>query len=186
MKSTSTIVSPLKSSSGAFLCCFWKRYAPHSETCWTLGQYTPASGWWCNTVVLVQKKDGTLHFCMDFHRLNVHTKKDSYQLLWTQEALKSMAGTVHFSTMEFKSRFWQVRMAPESQQYTTFMVGNLGFYKFTRMPFGLCNAPTTFQHFMQNTLGVLNLTYCVIYLDDVIVFGHMEEEHLEYLHIIFK
>ena len=72
-------------------------------------------------------------------------------------------------------------MALESQQYTTFMVGNLGFYEFTRMPFGLCNVPVTFQHLMQNTLGELNLTYCVIYLDDVIVFGHTEEEHLEHL-----
>ena len=53
------------------------------------------------------------------------------------------------------------------------------------MPFGLCNTPVTFQHLMQNTLGELNLTYCVIYLDDVIVFGHSEEEHLEHLHVMF-
>ena len=54
------------------------------------------------------------------------------------------------------------------------------------MPFGLCNALATFQHLMQNTLGELNLTYCVIYLDDVIVFSHMEEEHLEHLHVVFE
>ena len=62
-----------------------------------------------------------------------------------QKALESMVGAMHFSTMDFKSRFWQVMMAPKSQQYTTFMVGSLGFYKFTCMPFGLCNAPATFQ-----------------------------------------
>ena len=67
-----------------------------------------------------------------------------------------------------------------------FTVGNLGFYEFTHMPFGLCNALATFQCLMQNTLGELNLTYCVIYLDDVIVFGHMEEEHLEHLHMVFE
>ena len=77
-------------------------------------------------------------------------------------------------------------MAPESQQYTTFMVGSLGFYDFTRMPFGLCNAPATFQYLMQNTLGELNLTYCVIYLDDVIFFGHTEEEHLKHLRVVFE
>ena len=77
-------------------------------------------------------------------------------------------------------------MAPGSQQYMAFTVGNLGFYEFTRMPFGLCNAPVTFQHLMQNTLGELNLTYCVIYLDDIIVFGHTEEEHLEHLHVVFE
>ena len=85
-----------------------------------------------------------------------------------------MAGAAHFSTMDFKSGFWQVCMAPESQQYTIFTVGNLGFYEFTRMPFGLCNMPVTFQCLMQNMLGELNLTYCVIYLDDVIVFGHTD------------
>ena len=53
-------------------------------------------------------------------------------------------------------------------------------------PSGLCNAPTTFQHLMQNTLGELNLTYCIIYLDDVIVCGCTEEEHLEHLHIMFE
>ena len=77
-------------------------------------------------------------------------------------------------------------MAPESQQYTTFTVSNLGFYEFTRMPFRLCNAPAMFQHPMQNTLGELNLTYCVIYLDDLIVYGHTEEEHLEQLRIVLE
>ena len=77
-------------------------------------------------------------------------------------------------------------MALGSQQYTAFTVGNLGFYEFTHMPFGLCNTLATFQHLIQNTLVELNLMYCVIYLDDVIVFSHMEEEHLEHLHMIFK
>ena len=102
------------------------------------------------------------------------------------EVLESMAGAAHFSTMDFKSGFWQVCMAPESQQYTAFTVGNLGFYEFTRMPFGLCNAPTTFQRLMQNMLGELNLTYCIIYLDDVIVYGPTEEEHLEHLRIVLE
>ena len=77
-------------------------------------------------------------------------------------------------------------MALGSQQYTAFTVGNLGFCEFTRMPFGLCNAPATFQHLMQNTLGELNLTYCVIYLEDIIVFSRMEEEHLEHLCVVFE
>ena len=76
-------------------------------------------------------------------------------------------------------------MALESQQYTTFTVGNLGFCEFTRMPFELCNAPATFQRLMQNMLGELNLTYCIIYLDDMIVFGRTEE-HLEHLRIVLE
>ena len=143
------------------------------------------SPWW-NAVVLVQKKDGTLHFCMDFRHLNACMKKDLYPLPCIQEALESMAGSAHFSSMDFKSGFWQIKMASGSQQYTAFMVGNLGFYEFTRMPFRLCNAPMMFQCLMQNTLGELNLMYCVIYLDDVIVFGHTEEEYVEYLHMVFE
>ena len=137
-------------------------------------------------VVLVRKKDGTLCFCADFRCLNTQIKKDSYPLPHIQEALESMVGSAHFSSMDFKSGFWQIKMAPESQQYTAFTVGNLGFYEFTHMPFGLCNAPVTFQHLMQNTLGELNLMYCMIYLDDVIVFGCTEEEHLECLYIVFE
>ena len=150
------------------------------------GAIPPSQSPWCNAVVLVKKKDGSLRFCIDFQQLNARTKKDSYPLPRIQEALESMAGAAHFSTMDFKSGFWQVRMAPESQQYTAFTVSNLGFYEFTRMPFGLCNTPTTFQRLMQNTLGELNLTYCIIYLDEVIVYGHTQEEHLERLRIVLE
>ena len=141
---------------------------------------------WCNVVALVRKKDGTLCFCVDFRCLNMWMKKDLYPLPHIQETLESMAGSVHFSSMDFKSGFWQIKMAPESQQCTAFMVGNLRFYEFTHMPFRLCNALAIFQHLMQNTLGELNLMYYVIYLDDVIIFGHTKEEHLEHLHIVFK
>ena len=150
------------------------------------GMIHPSQSPWCNAVVLVRKKDGTLHFCMDFRCLKAHMRKDLYPLPWIQEALESIAGSAHFSSMDFKLGFWEIKMAPGSQQYTAFMVGNLGFCKFTCMPFRLCNALVTFQHLMQNTLRELNLTYCVIYLDDVIVFGCTEEEHLEHLHMVFK
>ena len=124
-----------------------------------VGAIHPSQSPWCNAVVLVQKKDGTLHFCVNFRRLNMQTKKDSYPLPHIQEALESMVGSAHFSSMDFKSGFWQIKMAPESQQYTAFTVGNLGFYEFICMPFGLCNAPAMFQHLMQNTLGELNLMH---------------------------
>ena len=151
-----------------------------------VGAICPSQSLWCNAVVLVRKKDSTLHVCVDFRCPNAWTKKDSYPLPCIQEVLESMAGSAHFSSMDCKSGFWQIKMVQESQQYTAFTVGNLRFYEFTHMPFGLCNAPATFQHLMQNTLGELNLTYCVIYLDDVIVFGCTEEEHLECLHIVFE
>ena len=76
-------------------------------------------------------------------------------------------------------------MEEASKQYTTFTVGNLGFFECDHMPFGLCNTPVTFQWLMQNCLGKLNLIYCLIYLDDLIVFSQTVEEHLHQLHVVF-
>ena len=98
--------------------------------------------------------------------------------------MESLVGTPYFSTVDLKSGFWQIKMAEESRQYTAFMVGSLGIYKFLRMPYGLCNAPATFQRLMQNCLGELNLQYTLIYLDDVIVYLHTPEEHLKRLQAV--
>ena len=134
------------------------------------GVICPSQSPWCNAVVLVWKKDGGLRFCINFRRLNSRTKKDAYPLPWMQETMESVVGAWFFSTMDLKSGFWQVKMAKDFQQYTTFTVGSMGVYEFLRMPYGLCNAPATFQRLMQNCLGELNLTYALIYPDDVIVF----------------
>ena len=76
-------------------------------------------------------------------------------------------------------------MAEESKQYTAFTLGSMGLYECESMPFGLCNTPSTFQRLMQNCLGELNLTYCLIYLDDVIVFSDTSDEHLWRTHVVF-
>ena len=76
-------------------------------------------------------------------------------------------------------------MAEESKQFTAFTLGSMGLFECDRMPFGLCNAPATFQRLMQNCLGELNLTYCLIYLDDVIVYSKTSEEHLQRMRVIF-
>ena len=94
--------------------------------------------------------------------------------------------TGHFSCLDLKSRFWQIRMDEALKQYTAFTVGNLGFFECNRMPFGLCNAPATFQWLMQNCMGELNFIYCLIYLDDLIVFLQTAEEHLHHLHVVFN
>ena len=145
------------------------------------GTIGPSQSPWCNTVVLVHKKDGGLQFCIDFRWLNSRTKKDAYPLPCMQETMESMVGAQFFSTMDLKSGFWQVKMAKDSKQYTAFTVGSMGVYEFLRMLYGLCNAPATFQRLMQNCLGGLYLMYALIYLDDVIVFSRTKEEHLHRL-----
>ena len=99
--------------------------------------------------------------------------------------LESLVGTGHFSCLDLKSGFWQIKMDEASKQYTAFTVGNLGFYECDRMPFRLCNMLATFQRLMQNCMGELNFIYCLIYLDDLIVFSQTAEEHLHQLQVVF-
>ena len=149
------------------------------------GAIRPSQSAWCNAVVLVQKKDGSLWFCIDFCCLNACTKKDSYPLPRIQEVLESLVCAGYFSCIDLKSGFWHIKMEEASKQYTTFTVGNLGFFECNHMPFGLCNAPATFQRLMQNCLGKLNLIYCLIYPDNLIMFSQTVEEHLHWLHVVF-
>ena len=138
----------------------------------------PIQSTWCNAVVLVQKKDRGLQFCIDFWHLNVCMKKDSHPLPRIQEALESLVGTGYFSCLDLKSGIWQIKMDESSRQYTTFTLGNLGFFGCSRMPFRLCSAPAMFQWLMQNCLRELNLIYCLIYLNHIVIFLWTIEEHL--------
>ena len=149
------------------------------------GAIWPSQSAWCNAVVLVRKKDGGLQFCIDFCCLNTHMKKDSYPLLRIQEVLESLVGAGHVLYLDLKSGFWQIQMKEASKQYTLFTVGNLGFFECNHMPLGLCNAPAMFQRLMQNCLCKLNLIYCLIYLDNIIVFLQTVEEHLHWLYVVF-
>ena len=128
------------------------------------GVVRPSNSPWCNAVVLVRKKDGSLRFCIDFRRLSVLTVKDSHPLPCICETLESIARVAHSLRFDLNSGFWQVPMDKESKQYTAFTLGSMGLYECESMPFRLCNVPPTFQRFMQNCLGELNLTYCLIYL----------------------
>ena len=149
------------------------------------GAIQPSQSPWCTAVVLVQKKDGTLMFCIDFRQLNARTKKDSYPIPKCPDTVESLVGARYFSTMDLKSGFWQVKVSEESRQYTAFTVGSMGVYKFLHMPYGLCNTPAIFQHLMQNCLGTLNLSFAMVYLDDVIVYSEMPEDPLTRLQAVF-
>ena len=157
----------------------------HLKLMLDVGVICPSNSPWCNAVVLVRKKDRSLHFCIDFRKLNCLTVKDSHLLPHICETLESLTGAAHYLTFDMNSGFWQVPMDEESKQYTAFTLGSMGLYECESMPFRLCNAPPTFQRLMQNCLGELNLTYCLIYLDDVIVFSDTPEEHLRRMCVVF-
>ena len=157
----------------------------HVKEMLEVGAICPSQSPWCNAVVLVCKKDGGLCFCIDFHKLNARTRKDSYPLPQIQDTIKGLVGAGYFSCLDLKAGFWQIKMNEASKQYTAFAMGNLGFLKCKCMTFRLCTAPATFQRLMQNCLQELNLTYYLIYLDNMIVFLKTEEKHLQCFHIVF-
>ena len=136
------------------------------------GVITPSS----SPVVLVAKKDGSTRLCVDYRRLNSITRMDTYPLPRIDDTLDLLAKTKFFSTLDLASGYWQVGMEASSQPKTAFCAHS-GLYEFTVMPFGLCNAPATFQRLMETVLSGLARDKCFIYLDDVLVVGKTFEEH---------
>ncbi|UYV75275.1 K02A2.6-like [Cordylochernes scorpioides] len=143
-----------------------------------------SNGPWSSPVVLVTKKDGTTRFCVDYRRLNDITKKDSYPLPRIDDTLTTLAVSSWFSTLDLKSGYWQVGMHPEDKEKTAFSTGS-GLYQFTVMPFGLCNAPATFERLIELVLKGLTWKTCLVYLDDIMVMGRTFEEHLRNLQEVF-
>ena len=141
---------------------------------------------WASPVVLVRKKDGSLRFCIDLRKLNSWTIKDAYSLPRIEESLDCLNGAIIFTSLDLKAGYWQVEMEENSIPYTAFTVGPLGFYECVHMPFGLTNAPATFQHLMESCLGDYHLKYCIIYLDDIIIFSKTPEEHIDRLCKVFQ
>jgi transposase InsO family protein len=140
---------------------------------------------WSSPVVMVTKKDGSVRFCIDYRRVNEVTRKDSYPLPRISEVLDVLQGAKYFSTIDFASGYWQIKVRDEDVGKTAF-VSRDGLFEFVRMPFGLANAPATFQRTMDVLLTGLNWKICLVYIDDIMVFSSSFEEHLEHLREVFE
>ena len=149
------------------------------------GVIQPSQSPWASPIVLVQKKDGSIRFCIDYRKVNKVTRKDSYPLPKVDDLLDSLAGAQWFSTLDLASGYWQVEVHPQHREKTAFTTGQ-GLYEFRVMPFGLCNAPSTFQRLMELVLAGLRWDICLAYLDDIVVFGCTFEEHLQRLRIVLS
>ena len=148
------------------------------------GIIEPSNSPWTSPVVLVKKKDNTLRFCVDYRLLNDVTKKDSYPLPRIDDTLDNLEGCKLFSTLDLKSGYWQVGLETKAKEKTAFSIGE-GLWQFTVMPFGLCNAPATFERLMENVLKGLSWETCMVYLDDIIVLGKSFKNHMKNLEQVF-
>uniref|UniRef100_A0A5S6Q9K0 RNA-directed DNA polymerase n=1 Tax=Trichuris muris TaxID=70415 RepID=A0A5S6Q9K0_TRIMR len=149
------------------------------------GIIEPAEGPWASSIVLVRKKDGTFRFCVDYRKLNDVTRKDAHPLPRIDDTLESLGGARWFSTLDLASGFWQVSVHPKDRPKTAFCTPT-GLYQFKVMPFGLCNAPSTFQRLMEAILTGLQWATCLVYLDDIIVYSRSKAEHMQSLCELFS
>ncbi|XP_048062052.1 uncharacterized protein LOC125277609 [Megalobrama amblycephala] len=139
---------------------------------------------WASPAVTVIK-DGSVRFCCDYRRLNKVTCKDAYPLPRVEESLDTLGNAQLFSTLDLTSGYFQVAMSEEDRAKTA-ITTPFGLFEWTRMPFGLCNAPATFQRLMGVVLGDLTFDILLIYLDDIIVFSKDFDSHCQRLETVFN
>ena len=158
-----------------------------TDTMQEQGVIQPSISPWASPVVLVPKKDGGKRFCIDYRRLNALTKRDVYPLPRIDDILDAVGGEggkKFFSSLDLASGYWQVELDDDARQKSAFTT-HRGLFEFVRMPFGLCNAPATFQRLMQVVLSGLEGRSCFVYIDDMLVVSKTFEEHLQHLGQVF-
>ena len=190
---TDAVEHEINTGDGSPIRCAPRRMSPQKmtkeEECvaemLTGDQIEPSDSPWSSPVVLVTKKDGGTRFCVDYRWLNDATVKDAYPLPRIDDTLDMLAGIQWFSTLDLASGYWQVSLSQEARTKTAFATHS-GLFQFKVMPFGLCNAPATFERLMDRVLQGLRWSRCLVYLDDIIIFGSTFGGALDNLTLIFE
>lgn len=147
------------------------------------GVVRPSNSPFASEVVLVQKVGGSWRFCIDFRALNKSTIADSYPMPRIADLLAAVGGSKYFVALDLRAGYWQIAMEEESIKYTAFRCAG-GLWEFTRMPFGLKNAPATFQRAMDALLDDKRYDGILVYLDDVLIHAHTFDAALDKLRLV--
>ncbi|GBG67582.1 hypothetical protein CBR_g711 [Chara braunii] len=144
------------------------------------GWIRPSTSPYGAPVLFVPKKGGPLRMCIDYRDFNAITVKNAEPLPLIDDLLDRVQGCRYFTKIDLKSGYHQIVVRPEDQHKTAFQT-RYGLYEFVVMPFGLCNAPGTFQHAMNRIFHEYLDKFIVVYLDDILIFSRTVEEHAEHL-----
>jgi len=131
-------------------------------------------------ILFVPKKDGTLRLCVDYRGLNVVTVKNRYPLPLINEIMDRVQGAQFFSKIDLKDAYYRIRIHPRDKWKTAFRT-RYGHYEFLVVSMGLTNAPAAFQAYINQALRGLVDDFCIVYLDDILIFSKTEEEHTKHL-----
>lgn len=136
-------------------------------------------------MVLVRKKDGIVRWCIDCRKLNDCTRKDAYPLPRIDMCLDCLVGASIFSTMDLQSGYWQIVLEEKDREKSAFIT-KYGLFEYTKMPFGLCTAPSTFQRCMELIFRGMQWKHLLNYLDDIIIFSQDMEDHFKQVNEVLQ
>lgn len=148
------------------------------------GKIRKSNSPWASPVVVVSKKDGNLRFCVNYQALNDKTVKDKYPLPIIDDLLLELTGSNYFSSFDLFSGYHQIPMNTNDIDKTTFIT-KYGCFAFNVLPFGLCNAPATFQRCMEEVFKPIQQNI-IVYLDDITIYSKTIEEHFQILIKFFE
>ena len=148
------------------------------------GVVEPSISEWASPPVLIRKRDGKVRYAIDYRKLNSVTKKEIYPLPLIEECIDTLAENEWYSKLDANSAYWQVKLKEEDKPKTAFIT-KYGLFQFTRMAFGLCNAPATYARAMQLVLRGLTWDIVLAFLDDILVMGRDFPSHVTNLKLVF-